>query len=193
MPVLGIIASQISGHLFAPSGSYDSIATTTVGSGGTSTITFSSIPSTSTHLQIRAFGHTNRSTGGVIDGTRITFNSDTGSNYTGHTLQGDGASASAFAEGASQTKTVVYGLAGNNSSASTFGTFVTDILDYANTSKYKTLRALAGSDNNGSGTVFLTSGLWMSTSAITSISMTPNAGTLFNEYTSFALYGIKGN
>jgi hypothetical protein len=40
MPVLGIIASQMSGHLFAPSGAYDSIATTTVGSGGAASITF---------------------------------------------------------------------------------------------------------------------------------------------------------
>lgn len=184
--------SLLAGNTAYDPGDYFSISTVTVGAGGTGTITFSSIPSTYTHLQIRAFGHTNRSTGGVADGTRFNFNSDSGSNYTGHSLEGNGTSASSFAEGTSQTKTMAYGLAGNNSSASTFGAFIVDILDYANTSKYKTTRVFAGTDNNGSGSVYFSSGLWMSTSAITSIVLTPNAGTLFNQYSSFALYGIKG-
>ena len=188
-PILGILASA---NYARSTNSYFSIATTTVGAGGTSSISFTSIPSTYTHLQIRAFGHTNRSTGGVADGTKFNFNSDTGGNYTGHSLEGNGASASAFAEGASGVKTMIYGLAGNNSSASTFGTFIVDILDYNNTNKYKTIRGLAGTDNNGSGSVYFSSGLWMSTSAITRIDLAPNAGTLFNQYSSFALYGIKG-
>ena len=87
---------------------------------------------------------------------------------------------------------MIYGLAGNNSSASTFGTFIVDILDYKDTNKYKTIRGLAGTDNNGSGSVYFSSGLWMSTSAITRIDLAPNAGTLFNQNSSFALYGIKG-
>lgn len=172
-------------------GSYESIATVDVGAGGTGTITFNSIPGTYTHLQLRAFGHTNRSTGGVADGTRFNFNSDSGSNYTGHSLEGNGSAASAFAEGTSQTKTMAYGLAGNNSSASTFGTFIVDLLDYSNTNKYTTIRVLAGTDNNGSGSVYFSSGLWMNTAAITRIDLTPNAGTSFNQYSSFALYGVN--
>jgi hypothetical protein len=188
-PILGIIASANYPRI---TNSYESIATVTVGSGGTSTITFTSIPSTYKHLQLRAFGHTDRSSGGVQDGTRFTFNSDSGSNYTSHSLEGNGASASSFSDGTSQAKAMVYGLAGNNSSASTFGVFVTDILDYADTNKYKTMRSLAGTDNNGSGSVYFSSGLWMSTSAINRIDLVPNAGTLFNQYSTFALYGIKG-
>lgn len=38
---------------WSPSTDYDSIATTTVGAGGAASITFSSIPSTYQHLQIR--------------------------------------------------------------------------------------------------------------------------------------------
>jgi hypothetical protein len=190
-PILGIYASQISGHLFAPSGAYDSIATVTVGAGGTSTVSFTSIPQGYTHLQIRAFGHTNRSTGAGGDGTRFNFNSDTGSNYTGHSIEADGSTAIAFTEGTSVTKYAIYGLTGNTG-ATTFGTFIVDILDYSSTNKYKTARALTGFDNNGSGYVYFSSGLWMSTSAITRIDLTPNAGTLFNQYSSFALYGIKG-
>jgi predicted patatin/cPLA2 family phospholipase len=75
--------------------------------------------------------------------------------------------------------------------ANIFGAGVIDILDYANTNKYKTVRALSGHDNNGSGYVNFESGLWMSTSAITSIKLF-TAGNVYAQYTQFALYGIKG-
>jgi hypothetical protein len=79
--------------------------------------------------------------------------------------------------------------AGTSAAASIFGAGIVDILDYANTNKYKTLRALAGVDFNGSGRVGLTSGLWQSTSAINAITL---EGSSFVQYSSFALYGIKG-
>ena len=191
---IGIYASQISGHLFAPSGAYDSIATATVGSGGTGTITFSSIPATYTHLQIRLIGRTNRSTA-AIDALNMRFNSDTGSNYvTNHYIQGNGSAVYAGAN-TSGTLMTIYRLTADGAPTltSSFGTSVIDILDYANTNKYKTLRALGGQDmNTVSGEVFIVSAAWMSTSAVTSITITPNTGTLFNEYSQFALYGIKG-
>ena len=71
-----------------------------------------------------------------------------------------------------------------------FATGTYDILDYKDTTKYTTMRGLAGQDSNGSGGVELVSGLWMNTAAVTAISVTPNTGT-FQQYTSFALYGIK--
>jgi hypothetical protein len=70
---------------------------------------------------------------------------------------------------------------------------VVDILDYANTNKYKTVRSLGGIDNNGSGFLMYNSGLWMNTSAITSLSFTFDSPNTFTEYTQFALFGIKGN
>ena len=194
MPILGVIASQISGHLWAPSGAYDSIATATVGSGGTGTITFSSIPSTYSHLQIRLIGRTNRSTAS-IDQMNIRFNSDTGTNYvTNHYVQGNGSAVYAGAN-TSGTLMTIYRLTADGAPtlASSFGTSVIDILDYTNTNKYKTLRALSGQDmNTVSGEVFFVSAAWMSTNAVTSITITPNTGTLFNEYSQFALYGVKG-
>jgi hypothetical protein len=65
-------------------------------------------------------------------------------------------------------------------------------LDYANTNKYKTTRSIGGNDNNGSGFVSLISGLWLSTSAISNIEIIPLNGTLWTQYSHFALYGIKG-
>ena len=189
-PILGIYASQISGHLWAPSGAYDSIATVNVGAGGASTITFSSIPSTYTHLQIRMIQRDNQAS--VADGARLTFNSDTGSNYAYHILRGDGSTAQAYS-GASQTNILLtFDLAGNTAGANVFGAAVIDILDYANTNKYKTVRSLSGRDNNGDGGVALDSGLWQSTSAVNTINIFPQIGSSINEYSQFALYGIKG-
>jgi hypothetical protein len=192
-PILGIYASQISGHLFAPSGAYDSIATTTVGSGGTASVTFSSISQTYTHLQIRWLMRSNRATG-FNDALRVRFNSDTGSNYSNHLLYGDGTGAYADAGTNTTSMPLGYG-SSNNNIASSFGAGVIDILDYANTSKYTTGRGLTGLSTNGAGdeTIGLASGSWRNLNAVTSITIFPGTGTLFNEYSSFALYGIKGN
>jgi hypothetical protein len=79
-----------------------------------------------------------------------------------------------------------------SSSATTRGSVsIIDILDYANTSKYKTVRGLSGDDANGTGRVLFQSGLFISTNAISSITFTPAAGT-YSNYCQVALYGIKG-
>jgi hypothetical protein len=170
-------------------GSYDSIQTVTVGSGGTSTITFSSIPSTYTHLQVRGIARTNRA-GSNQDALKCRFNSDSGSNYTLHYLLGNGSTASSGAS-TSTTSFFMDGFTESDSLTNCFGGFVLDILDYANTNKYKTSRSLSAREDNTAGAVWLESGVWMNTSAISSIVLTPNAGPLITEYSSFALYGIK--
>jgi len=182
-PILGIIASS----KFAAVGDFESIATVTVGSGGSSSVSFSSIPSTYAHLQIRGIARTTA----VNNNTNILtqFNSDTSANYTQHELYGNGTSAAAF--GAANTTNIIGAIGSPQSATSgTFGAFVIDILDYADTNKYKTLRSLSGSDANGSGFVFFNSGLWRSTTAISSIQLTTD-GTNFAQYSHFALYGCK--
>jgi hypothetical protein len=184
-PILGIMASQISGKL----SSYESIATTTVGSGGASSITFSSIPATYQHLQIRGIARDTRAN--AATNLSIQYNGDTGANYTSHYLNGTGSGVTAGFEGASGTSIVGARVAGNNLAASSFGSFVIDILDYGNTNKYKTNRSLSGYEDNSSGAIWFLSGLWMSTSAVTSITITPVTSPIL-QYSSFALYGIKG-
>jgi hypothetical protein len=187
MPVLGIIASQMSGHLFAPSGAYDSIATTTVVQVEQHTITFSSIPSYLYPFAIRIFAQSARAN--AIDYFNMRVNSDTGSNYYAHLLYGNGTSASAYATGTDTKLDFSQWVA--SSATSVFGTAVIDVLDYANTNKNKTVRCLNGYDANGSGITQLASGLWTNTSAITSLSFYfSNANVA--QYSSFALYGIKG-
>jgi len=186
-PILGILASA---NYPRVTSSYESIATTTIGSGGASTITFSSIPSTYTHLQVRYLARTNRAD--VQDLIRFRFNSDSGTNYAYHWLRGDGATADASnASSTASPWTAI--IAGGNASASQFGAGVSDVLDYKNTNKYKTTRTLSGVDTNSAdGRIMFLSNLWMNTAAITSIEIAPNYGTSFNQYSSFALYGIKG-
>ena len=167
---------------------YESIATVSVGAGGSLSLTFSSIPSTYSHLQIRGIAKYLNTAGGSM---RLQFNSDTGANYSYHYLSGDGATASA---GAGTSSTFINTNVGQQDTAQ-FSASVIDILDYANTNKYKTSRILSGLDKNGSGSMQLLSGLWLSTSAITSITLTPQSNTTptnqFQQYSTFALYGIK--
>jgi hypothetical protein len=73
---------------------------------------------------------------------------------------------------------------------SVMGGMIIDILDYANTNKYKTVRELGGYAGSADGFVALVSGIITSTSATTSITLTPAAGN-FIQYTHAALYGIK--
>lgn len=183
MPILGILASSVP----AAAGDYESIATVT-GTGSSGTITFSSIPSTYTHLQIRYIGRVTNSD--TADNIFIQFNSDTGSNYAWHYLQGDGASTAA--SGASSQSKILSGRVSAATAASDImGAGVLDLLDYANTNKYKTLRTLTGQDRNGGGVIVMTSGLWQNTSAVSTITITNGSATNFTTSSHFALYGIR--
>ena len=166
---------------------FDSIATTTLSNSTTSTVTFSSIPSSYQHLQIRFLAR-----GAASAATRtitMQINSDTGSNYAWHNLTGNGTTADATGV-SSDVEISVAAVTADTATADIFGTGIIDIHDYASTTKNKTARIYSGYDVNGSGTVRLYSGLWMSTSAITSISLTVSGS--FKSGSTFALYGIAG-
>lgn len=187
----GVVASGISGNLFVPSGAYDSIAATTLNS-TTASITFSSIPQTYTHLQIRGISRCNRAVG-FASSMQVQFNGDTGNNYFQyHYIYGNG-SATGSDAGALATQALVGGSLGSAATANAFSTIIIDILDYKNTNKYKVIRSLDGNDTNGSGGIYLNSANWNSTSAITSIVIFPTTSFSFLQYSSYALYGIKGN
>ncbi len=161
--------------------SFESITTIT-GTGSSGTITFSGIPSTYKHLQIRFIAR-----GSTDAVSYVRFNSDTGTNYSDHMLYGGGTSASAL----NDVNNTRMAQLRHSDTSSIVGGGVVDILDYANTSKYKTMRALTGCDFNGSGIVMMTSGNWRSTSAISSITIFVDGGNYSTDST-FALYGIKG-
>ena len=190
--LLNSIVSVLSGDSVAAT-SYESIATTVLGS-NTATISFTSIPATYTHLQVRMIARTNRAS--TVDAMNLRFNGvSTGSAYAWHDIgsAGTGTAGDPFAEAlASQNEIKFYRATSATAAASIFGGVVIDILDYANTNKYKTVRYLGGQDQNGAGEIFFGSGLWMNTNAVTQLDITSFTGNSFVQYSSFALYGIKG-
>jgi hypothetical protein len=186
-PILGIWASQNYQRI---TNSYESIQTVSLTS-SQSSISFSSIPSTYKHLQIRGILRGDRASTGEIVG--VQFNGDTSSsNYVSHRLIGDGSNPGGSSQAAgTYSSSWVNHIPGGTGSASVFGGIVMDILDYTNTSKNTVGRSLGG-DNGGDKTVWMGSQLWLSTSAVTSITLVPVFGTNFVQYSQLALYGIKG-
>ncbi len=181
--------SVVVASLFAPSGAYDSIATATVGSGGTSSVTFSSISQSYTNLELRWI-YRMRDYSAVASQAYIYFNGVRNGLYSLHTLSGNGSAASADGNGGLSETYIQFGT-GPTATANAFGAGVTSFLDYTNTNKNKTMRSLSGYDNNGSGSMVINSGLIPITAALTTFVITPQDGN-FAEYSQFALYGIKG-
>jgi hypothetical protein len=167
---------------YTVAGSYDSLASVTVGATAQASITFSGIPQTYAHLQVRGILLTSGATNPTYQ-----FNGDTTSgNYAGHHLWGTGSAAQANNQSG-------FSYFNYNPSASYPSAFIMDILDYTSTAKNKTTRILAGSDTNGgTSEIALWSGLYFPSipAAITSITLL-GAGANFTQYSSFALYGVK--
>jgi hypothetical protein len=185
-PILGILASGISGNLWAPGKDYDSIATSTLGS-STASVTFSSIPSTYKHLQLRIFLN---NTGDNYFYTQM--NGDTtASNYFSHYMVGNGTSTYAGYLSTDPGNLIGFGAYGGY-----FGAYIVDILDYTSVNKNKTIRSLHGYDTNSTTNQYvgLTSGAWANSStAINSIKIfTTAGGATMGTNTKIALYGIKG-
>ncbi len=179
---------------------FDSIATTTLSSSA-STVTFSSIPATYKHLQVRVLAQTDRGTY-PLDEMKVTFNSDSGSNYSWHNMQTDPrqANSSDVTAAAGATQTSIQQLALSSSVASNvFAAGVLDVLDYASANKNKTVRYFGGASANGYTSSYTTSlgffsGLWMNSgTAISSMTFSVTHGSMFTQHSSFALYGIKGD
>lgn len=186
MPILGIFDSSKTGNLSTTA--FESIATVTLGS-SSSSINFTSIPSTYQYLQLRITGRGGRAL--FLDNILMSFNNDSStSNYWNHGLYGDGSTVSPSNDGTSYI--LMYSLAGANAGSNIFGTMIVDIIDYANTNKNKTVKFLGGIDNNGTGIMSFGGGAWFSTQAINSIQMSLSTGSSFQTGTQAALYGIKG-
>ena len=189
---LGVIDSGGAGGGGATA--FESIATATV-SGSSPTITFSSIPSTYKHLQLRilARGTANGDSANPL----ILFmraNSDTGTNYAVHRLVGNGSTV-AVGGSASESRMTPAVYADSGYPANVYGAIIIDIHDYSSTTKNKTVRTISGVDDNTGTTssqLNLRSDLWMNTAAITTLTLENNGGDNFNSNSKFALFGIKG-
>ena len=183
-----VLATFSEGAPPIPPSSYESIASAT-GTGSSGTITFSSIPATYKHLQIRCNFFT---TAYGTPNSYVQFNGDTATNYSWHWLRGDGTSASA--NGSATVAQMRLVASAPDIDADYGSSAILDLIDYADTTKYKTIRTFAGNDGAAyfaAGQVGLTSGLWRNTAAVTSVTLSISAGN-FSTNSKFALYGIKG-
>jgi hypothetical protein len=144
------------------------------------------------HLQIRISAKTNR-TGADSDPVILRFNGDTGNNYATHGLIGyNFSSTTAVASNNGSSIGAIYlteAMPVASSNASNFGVMLVDILDPFETTKNKTVRSLAGMKDAWSS-VDLRSGLWVSTSGVTSITILPLLGTQLVQNSRFSLYGV---
>lgn len=185
---LGILAAQAPP---APAGAYELISTTILASSASS-VTFSSIPQDFKHLQIRAVTKSNSSDLARIYGQ---LNGVTSGVYTAHNLRGNGSTVTSNSTTTSATQMIDVGgftaqtfFEGENE----FGALVMDILDYSNTSKNTTLRCLSGFRTSSfTPYIFLSSGLYMQTTAVSSVNLFLNANS-FVAGSRFSIYGLRG-
>jgi hypothetical protein len=168
------------------------ISTVTVGSGGTSSIDFTSIPQTYTDLKLVCSVRSIR-TGEQVDLARITFNGSA-ANYSRRDLYAD-YTAVYSSESTGQSSYIPQGFApASSATANTFSNNDVYIANYTS-ANHKPIGSDIVLENNSStanhGYLTISAGLWADTAAITSITIVPHLGTAFAQYTTVTLYGIK--
>lgn len=190
MPGLSLRSVALLGNLSGGAApAFESIASTVLSS-PSSSITFSSIPQDYTSLQLRVMARYNMA---VTERLALRINGDTSANsYVTHRIDGDGANVSAVGTpSGSLTEIICFNaLTGASATANVFGVAILDFHNYTSTTQNKTVRAFFGNDRNGAGTIGLSSGLFLSTSAITSLTLIYSPYS-FVENTTVSLYGIK--
>lgn len=159
---------------------YIPIATQTLGSAA-STITFSSIPSTYTDLRLVLTGHL--ATG---YSPQLQFNGDTGANYSTIFLSGTGSVANSTVTTSFNSVNLT---SQNPWSQATNSLITADIFSYAGSTQ-KNCLVCASTDLNGSGAVEFGVTLWLSTAAITSITVFVNSDGTYATGTTATLWGI---
>lgn len=168
---------------------YFPIASTTVGSGGTTTIEFTSIPQTYTDLIIKVSARMDRAV--TRQSLNVWFNNSTGS-WVGRRFAAYDTS-SLLSDTASTTYYQIPQGTGTNATASTFSNSEFYIPNYTGSTN-KSIISDSVTENNSttSWIVDLGIGFWSNTSAITSIKIDGN-GFNFLQYSTATLYGIKKN
>jgi hypothetical protein len=161
-------------------------STVTVGSGGAATIDFTSIPSTYTDLLVRLSLRTNVS-GAIWDDVSLSINGSTAS-FSGIWVQGTG---SGVGNGFPSPGNVVATVNGSTATSSTFASVDLYLPNYAS-SNNKSWSTDSVTENNATAAfAMLWAGLRSNTAAVTSLSFAPVNGTLFTQYSTASLYGIK--
>lgn len=161
----------------------DLIQTITVGSGGSSSITFSNIPQTHTDLMVLVGVRIDSTAGTWIDAA-LQFNGS-GSGYSGRFMYGQGSSVGAGVEG---TATYIpVRLQSNSTTANTFGNTSIYIPNYASSNPKVTSYESIVENAVTISMQMIQVGLWNNTAAITSLTLSTSS---FMQYSSASLYGV---
>jgi hypothetical protein len=163
---------------------YEIIDKATVGSGGTASVSFTSIPGTYTDLKVVASYR--GSTAQVYEVSYLRFNG-VSANLNHRSLEGDGSSASSI------NNAFIYFGAGNGatSTSDTFSNIEAYIPNYTSSNQKSVSLDSVGENNATLAYMQLTAGLWADTAAITSVQIVATA--TFVEHSTFYLYGIKSS
>ncbi len=159
----------------AAGATFEPIATTTVGT-ATNSVTFSTISGGYTDLVLVWNGATSAS-----QNVSLQFNSDTGSNYSVTRMRGTGSAAES-----SRWSNITL-MFGPNPDTTGNSTVIWQVMNYSNSTTYKTAIAKGGGAGGETGAYV---GLWRSTSAITSLTVIIGGSANMNTGTSLTLYGI---
>jgi hypothetical protein len=165
---------------------FELIASSTVGSGGASSIDFTSISSAYTDLCLKVSARTNRSD--INDGVRVKINNST-STYTQRALYANGSSATSYTD----TLPLETG-AGANASTSTASTFSNAewyFPNYAGSTNKSVSIDAAVENNSTTAMLNMVANLWSTATAISSLIIIPGYGTTFNQFSTAYLYGVK--
>jgi hypothetical protein len=164
---------------------FSKLASTTVGSGGSASVTFNNIPQNYKDLVIKFSAR-----GGAAGFPRfdISFNGSTSSS-SGIRLTGNGTAAAS--SGIPNSPTTGYGgTSGGNDTASTFTNGEIYIPNYTS-SNYKSYSVDNVGENNATAALgALVANLWSSPTTITSITFA-DGNSSFQQYSTFTLYGIR--
>jgi hypothetical protein len=175
---------------------YEAIATNTVSGSSTTTVTFSSIPQTYTDLVLVMSVRASAVTFNNMNFMNTTLNSDTSAIYSPTFLyyRNTGGGASAISSrGTNENNFNLGGIATNNFGSSIFSTYTINFMNYSNTTTNKTVlaRIATGGDLTAMDDAWAAVGLYRSTSAISTISVSPSSSGNFVAGSTFSLYGIK--
>lgn len=194
MPIpLGVLAVAGAGGAAGGGAAYELLETYTVGSGGQTSVTFSNLNSsygsTYQHLQIRMVVRDGNANSSVR--TELEFNgSATG--YASHELEGGSGATPTSSNFTSGTFARMGRIIGGSGTANVFSALVVDILDPFETTKNTTIRSFGGSTSYNR--VYLASGFWNNTAAITSMKLQPEDGVgTWAQYSRFSLYGMRSS
>jgi len=181
LPIAPIASGSMHGAIVPIA--FQSITTT-----GVYQVTFSNIPQK--YQDLFLVGYTRSASSGTTYPSAIYLNNTgvTGWSITG--ISGNGSSAfSGRNTQSGPTYGTIFTGAGASATSGIFTAYELHLLNYANTSTYKTSMLRAATDLNGSGLTEFDVGLWSNTSGINEIDI--QHGTSFAIGSQFALYGIR--